>query len=89
LNGATLSQTDWVRVIEAIDFTALEELELKDTNFSRDTFDKLTKYIGSMDATVPLPLRILDLSDTKLGNLDDGIHELFRDKATHAVIHGL
>ncbi|KAG0226041.1 hypothetical protein B0O80DRAFT_498333 [Mortierella sp. GBAus27b] len=92
LNGATLIQTDWARVIEAIDFTALEELELKDTNFSRDTFDKLTKYIGNMDAAGPLPLGTLDLSDTKLGNLDDellGILESFRDKATHAVIHGL
>ncbi|KAF9358517.1 hypothetical protein BGX34_008902 [Mortierella sp. NVP85] len=64
LNGIKLNQDEWARILVAIDFSALEELNLKGTNFSLENVDSLVKSIGLVGSMAPL--QTLDLSGTSL-----------------------
>ncbi|KAG0221280.1 hypothetical protein BGX31_010037, partial [Mortierella sp. GBA43] len=49
-----LSANDWSKIIEAIDFSVLEELNLKKTNLGSDQLDLLIKCIGKVHGVAPL-----------------------------------
>ncbi|KAF9960752.1 hypothetical protein BGZ65_011773 [Modicella reniformis] len=66
MKGAALCKEDWKVVIEAIDFSAIQELELKNCNFSLEQFELLVKRISNTNAVVSL--RVLDLTFTSLSN---------------------
>ncbi|KAF9356327.1 hypothetical protein BGX34_009989 [Mortierella sp. NVP85] len=64
LHGIKLQQEDWARIIMAIDFTTLEELDLTGSNFSLQEFDLLVDCIGSTGWMTSR--QVLDLSYTRL-----------------------
>jgi hypothetical protein len=91
LNGIKLKQDEWARILVAIDFSALEELNLKGTNFSFENVDPLVnsiELVGSM-----APLQTLDLSGTSLSQQETITRltsfETLRGKAPSIQITGI
>ncbi|KAF9939266.1 hypothetical protein BGZ65_011078 [Modicella reniformis] len=81
---------DWKKIIEAIDFSQLETLDLTSTNFAMEQFDLLIECLSKLHGKAPL--RVLNLL---LSCLSEGQHELltkldaFKENAPHAKIIGL
>ncbi|KAK3820028.1 MAG: hypothetical protein J3Q66DRAFT_336088 [Benniella sp.] len=91
LNGIKLRGDEWAKILVAADFSALEELDLKGTNFDFGIVDSLVKGIGLVDSTVPL--KILDLSGTSLSKektlSKKTPFETLREKAPLIMITGI
>ncbi|KAK3820027.1 MAG: hypothetical protein J3Q66DRAFT_439099 [Benniella sp.] len=91
LNDIKLKQDEWARILAAIDFSALEELNLKGTNFSQADVDSLVKGIGGVDLMAPL--KLVDLSGTSLSQRKTATgmarFEVLREKAPSIMITGL
>ncbi|KAF9358515.1 hypothetical protein BGX34_008900 [Mortierella sp. NVP85] len=83
VNGGRLHKEEWVRILEAIDFSKLKDLSLKNTNFELEYFHLLVKSIERVDSMAPL--EILDLSGTALSKeetvADKTLFEALREKA--------
>jgi len=83
LNGGQLNKEDWARILEAMDFSVLKDLSLKNTNFGLEYFHLLVKSIERVDLMAPL--EILDLSGTALSKektvADKTPFEALREKA--------
>ncbi|KAF9364649.1 hypothetical protein BGX34_000885 [Mortierella sp. NVP85] len=83
---------DWGSLIEAIDFSALENLDFSGTNFADEQLDLLIKCVVKTHELVPL--RTLDLRSSTLSMSVD-LAELhskldeFREIAPHVTIVGL
>ncbi|KAK3820118.1 MAG: hypothetical protein J3Q66DRAFT_439167 [Benniella sp.] len=87
-----LAREDWAKVIGAIDFSALEVLDLTGTNFAVEELDHLIKRISDVDGVAPL--KTLDLSLSTLSNYAhlNGLHPMvdkIKENAPHATIKGL
>ncbi|KAF9436917.1 hypothetical protein BGZ76_002541 [Entomortierella beljakovae] len=93
LNGLYLQPSDWLTVIEAIDFSALESLSFLGSNFDLEQLEILVDCILD-DNEVQVPLNTLKLSFTNLVDyMDDEapwelLNEL-KEKAPILVIQGL
>jgi hypothetical protein len=82
----------WTRVIEAMDFSTLEECEVSESNFSVDQFELLVWCMGRTGT--PIPLQLLNVSGTKLHKGEDGERlqwtlDAFSKKAPRAIIMGI
>ncbi|KAF9350902.1 hypothetical protein BGX34_000917 [Mortierella sp. NVP85] len=91
LNGIKLKQDEWAKILAAIDFSALEELDLKGTNFSSGDVDSLVKGIEGVDSMAPL--KLVDLSGTSLSQQKTATgmarFEVLREKAPSIMITGI
>ncbi|KAK3820036.1 MAG: hypothetical protein J3Q66DRAFT_387022 [Benniella sp.] len=82
----------WGTILEVIDFSALEELDLKGASFESIDVQLLVDYIGRADGDVPL--KSLDLSGTSLSKVETenfykAPFEALRKKAPSVKIVGL
>ncbi|KAF9356328.1 hypothetical protein BGX34_009990 [Mortierella sp. NVP85] len=89
LRNVDLQPRDWAVVIEDLDFSALQELDLSHTNFSLKELDLLVKSIGKVDFT--LPLRFLGLTCTQLRTHEDMLilqaaSDVLKEKAPDAMV---
>ncbi|KAK3820037.1 MAG: hypothetical protein J3Q66DRAFT_439106 [Benniella sp.] len=91
LNGIKLERNDWARVLGAIDYSVLKELDLKGTNFSLENVDSLAEGIRLVDSIAPL--QTLDLSGTSLSQQKTITRltsfETLREKAPSIQITGI
>ncbi|KAG0221282.1 hypothetical protein BGX31_010039 [Mortierella sp. GBA43] len=84
-------RNDWTSILKAIDFSALEVLELRHTNFTDKELELLIHRVNNVEGFAPL--RILDLSYSSICSMDlaemysklDGLGE----KAPHVAVKGL
>jgi len=89
LRYVDLEPRDWAVVIEDLDFSALQELDLSHTNFSLKELVLLVKSIGKVDFT--LPLRFLGLTYTQLRKRGDmpklqAASDALKEKAPDAMV---
>ncbi|KAF9350903.1 hypothetical protein BGX34_000918 [Mortierella sp. NVP85] len=92
LSGIKLRGNEWAKILAAADFSALEVLELRGTNFYLENVDSLVKCIGLVDSAVPL--KTLDLSGTSLSKektllSNKTLFETLREKAPLIMITGI
>ncbi|KAI8354213.1 hypothetical protein B0O80DRAFT_450547 [Mortierella sp. GBAus27b] len=83
---------EWTRVIEAMDFSTLEECEMSESNFSVDQFELFVWCMGRTGT--PIPLQLLNVSGTKLHKGEDGERlqwtlDAFSKKAPRAIVMGI
>jgi hypothetical protein len=84
-------RNDWTSILKAIDFSALEVLELRDTNFTDKELDLLIHRVNNVEGFAPL--RILDLSSSSICSMD--LAEMYSkfdelgEKAPHVAVKGL
>ncbi|KAF9354028.1 hypothetical protein BGX34_011249 [Mortierella sp. NVP85] len=77
LVGCWLRQGNWVRIVGAIDFSALEELDLRNTNFSRGALGVMVTCISNVNAAVPL--QTVSLPGAQLAKLDNEMREVLKE----------
>ncbi|KAF9357293.1 hypothetical protein BGX34_009448 [Mortierella sp. NVP85] len=65
LSNLKLEPEEWRGVIEAIDLSALQRLDLQGSNFSRMQFDQLKDRLVGEDL-IELPLKTIDIEDVVL-----------------------
>ncbi|KAK3813098.1 MAG: hypothetical protein J3Q66DRAFT_412498, partial [Benniella sp.] len=89
LRYVDLEPRDWAVVIEDLDFSALQELDLSHTNFSLKELVLLVRSVGKVDLT--LPLRFLGLAYTQLRKREDmpqlqAASDALKEKAPGAMV---
>ncbi|KAI8347767.1 hypothetical protein B0O80DRAFT_465134 [Mortierella sp. GBAus27b] len=67
LRDVMLEHKEWKSVIESMDFTELQHLDLRFSNLSRDSFDLLVNRIPAYGVS-KAPLRVVNLDNTNLLN---------------------
>ncbi|KAI8354238.1 hypothetical protein B0O80DRAFT_498264 [Mortierella sp. GBAus27b] len=87
-----LAEMEWTRVIEAMDFSTLEECEISSSNFSVDQFELFVWCMGRTGT--PIPLQLLNVSGTKLHKGEDGERlqwtlDAFSKKVPRAIVMGI
>ena len=75
LVGCWLRLGSWI--VGAIDFSALEELDLKNTNFSRGALGLMVTCISNVNTAVPL--QTVSLPGAQLGKLDNEMREVLKE----------
>jgi hypothetical protein len=92
LSWPGLQPENWNRVLEAIDFSTLEELTLKGGGFSTEQFEQLVKSMA--DTKPAIRLQSLDLTSTALEKCQNinhlqTVYDMFREIVPRATIKGL
>ncbi|KAF9350907.1 hypothetical protein BGX26_010953 [Mortierella sp. AD094] len=79
ISDCQLELEDWTTIIEALDFTTLESIALKLSNFSLEQLKMLVDCIpGEAGSASVVALQKLDLSFTLVGENPDAVQEQFR-----------
>ncbi|KAF9355684.1 hypothetical protein BGX34_010311 [Mortierella sp. NVP85] len=89
LSWPGLQPENWKRVLEAIDFSTLEELILMGEGFSIEQFEQLVKSMADTKPTVRL--QSLDLTSTALEKCQNTnrlqtVYDMFRELVPRATI---
>ncbi|KAG0220711.1 hypothetical protein B0O80DRAFT_502550 [Mortierella sp. GBAus27b] len=83
LRRVELRSEEWRKVIEAIDFTALQHLIFRDTNFSHDQFKLLVAFFNSSSGTT---LKTFDIRETDFVMNPDSRSILLRNRISANII---
>ncbi|KAK3821171.1 MAG: hypothetical protein J3Q66DRAFT_398236 [Benniella sp.] len=92
LSNLKLEPEEWRGVIEAIDFSALQHLNLKGSNFTRMQFEQLKDRLIREDL-IDLPLKTIDIEDVVLHGRSDlrsmtALKEVLSERAPLATVEG-
>jgi hypothetical protein len=71
LRNMELYPKEWAHIIESLDLSTLEHLDLQGTNFSEKQFNLLTHRASIVNAVVKTPLKVLNLYRTEFAIATD------------------
>ncbi|KAI7831456.1 hypothetical protein BC939DRAFT_473026 [Gamsiella multidivaricata] len=91
IEHAVLNPGHWIFLIYSIDFSALENLSFKGSNFSSEQFEILVKKVSSLECVAPLKTLHVDGTDLTIKNPSELWVSIlaFQNKAPNVKIEGL